>query len=1077
MKKLVTILFSCLCLMIGTITIFGQATATAELRGQISDPNGAIVSSATVTVTDTAKGTSRTVTTDATGSFVVLALLPSTYNVKVEAQGFTSRTVTKVQLEVGQQLNLPIELAVGAVDATITITPGEELIQTERSQQSNVISTRQIQNLPINRRNFLDFALLTPGVTDSDNINDTTDARVAQTPNTGLSFGGNNGRGNAISVDGAQADTASGASREIVSQEGVQEFQVIRNSYSAEYGGASGGVVNIVSKTGANDFHGSAFGYFRDKSFDARNSFDFAPSGKSPFNRQQFGGSLGGPIVKNKTFFFVSAEGLHEQRTSFVNLTDSLTRGFTINAAQNNFLTYLSTNQFAGLSAAIRAGLTAPNTATTNLYRSESGQFPFKATNGIVTARIDQNLGANDTGYLRFNYGNSYAENQAAGALTAVSRGRLVKANPIGVLLSETHTFDAATVNEFKAQLSYYRFEVVPNDNIGPELNIDGFGNFKRDIFLSALSYDRRTEITDTVSMVRGNHTIKFGGGFLYSNLDSSSETYVGGRFNFGTLPFGILFSAQQTAIVTQIQTDVTNGVLTPAQASALTGSLSGTTINSLQSYNFSLPQVYQQAFGLPFLGTDTKRYSLFAQDTWKIRPNFTLNYGLRYFLDDNADPLPTDGNNFQPRLGFSWDVFNNQKTVIRAGAGIFTGPIDSQITNVVNTLASGTQPYNLNIITTSIQSPGAASAVNIYRTLLAQGILGTRVIRASDITQFGLSTGPGRPLEARIRLGQNYKNPESYQASAAIQQLLPGGFALELSYLTLRGIHLPRPVDVRQYALSTTNVTCGNGVVQQRSCYSLQQRVSPVNPLLALDFEYQSTANSWYNAGTLQISKRFSNYASFFANYTLAKSIDITTDFNTDFSAQNPLNANDDKSLSAFDQRHKIVISGVFNSPFKNALAKDFVLSTIFNYGSGRPFNLILGSDSIGNGDSRTLTDRPAGLARNTGKGDDFYSFDLRLARRFFVKESRYLELTFEGFNLFNTVNYNGVNNIVGASCVNNIATNPNCPASGITTSANNFIIPANARPILGRSPIDPLGFTSASAARQLQFGVRYNF
>src|SRR6185295_6262087 len=167
----------------------------------------------------------------------------------------------------------------------VNIVAGSQVVEVERTQQSSVINQVQINNLPINRRNYLDFALLTPGVTDADNINDSTDFRVAQTPQSGLSFGGNNGRGNSVLVDGASTDTNSGAVREVIGQEAVQEFQVNRNSYSAEYGGAFGGVVNIVSKTGSNDLHGSIFGYFRDNTFDARNAFDFNPTGISPFNR------------------------------------------------------------------------------------------------------------------------------------------------------------------------------------------------------------------------------------------------------------------------------------------------------------------------------------------------------------------------------------------------------------------------------------------------------------------------------------------------------------------------------------------------------------------------------------------------------------------------------------------------------------------------------------------------------------------------------------------------------------------------------------------------------------------------
>ena len=210
---------------------FAQASvSTAEVRGQVTDAQGAAIAGATITITDVAKGTSRSVTTDDSGNYVILSLLPSTYNVKIEAAGFAPKTVTNLKLEVGQVSSLPIELTVGGVAAEVNVTAANEAIEVERTQQSSVINERAIANLPINRRNYLDFALLTPGVTDSDSINDSSDFRVAQTPQSGLSFGGNNGRGNSIMVDGASADTNSGAARQIVSQEGVQEFQVNRNS-------------------------------------------------------------------------------------------------------------------------------------------------------------------------------------------------------------------------------------------------------------------------------------------------------------------------------------------------------------------------------------------------------------------------------------------------------------------------------------------------------------------------------------------------------------------------------------------------------------------------------------------------------------------------------------------------------------------------------------------------------------------------------------------------------------------------------------------------------------------------------
>lgn len=1038
--------------------------STSELRGQVTDPNGAAVAGATIIVTDQARGTSRTMSSDSNGLYVFLSLPPGTYNMKVEAAGFSPKTITDIHLDVGQAGNVPVSLGVGGVQAEVNIAAGGQVIEVERTQQSTVINEAQIDNLPINRRNYLDFALLTPGVTDSDNINDSSDFRVAQTPQSGLSFGGNNGRGNSIMVDGASTDTGSGAAREVIGQEGVQEFQVNRNAYSAEYGGAFGGIVNILSKTGSNNWHGSLFGYFRDDVFDARNFFDQNPSGISPFNRQQFGGSIGGPIAQDKTFFFTAFEGLRQKQTAFVNLLNDPTI-FELTPGQKDLFNVLDTAPppLNAVSAGVRLAIsTKPR--TTELFQMSSGQFPFDGFDTVGTVRLDHTFNSSDSGYLRFNVADSHFENQAAGALTATSRGRTIDTFTTGLLLSETHFFNQTTINEVKAQYSYLNNDVIPNDPVGPEFNIDGFGNFGRDIFLPSIAIERRYEISDNIALVRNAHTLKFGGQYIAVDNSSNSQTFFGGRFNF-TPQLPLISLVPVTARPAVI------GFLTAAGRPDLIV-VANTPISSVQAFNANAPTVYQQGFGESGFDSWSHRYSFFGQDTWKVRPNFTLNFGVRYYLENDVEPIPLDKNNVQPRIGFSWDPWSDGKTAIRGGYGIYVGQIDNQIVNVVNELSGAGDPSNINIVLATATSAalGISSSIQIYQTLLAQGVIGNRTITGADLLQFGVVPGPGRPLEVRFRIGPNYENPITQQASFAVQRDLGAGYGVEVSYLMSRGAHLTRNHDINGFKQSGP-ISSLSGTPSFVRFPGPGQTTDFLNPFRLQDNNYESTANSFYHAGTIQLIKRFSKNYAINTNYTYSKTIDEVTDFNSDFSAQNMLNLRADRALSAFDQRQRFVFSGIFNSPLKGNSAMerifgDWVLSPIFIAGSGRPFNVLLGIDA--NGDGVSTRDRPcirpaagepcipnSNLGRNTGKGEAFYQVDMRLARRFSVTEGKYVELTFEAFNLFNHTNFIGINNVIG----------------------NTALTDGRPRGIQGRAPTQPFGFTAAAPARQLQFGARFNF
>lgn len=1079
-----------LCLRVDSV--FAQASvSTGELRGQVTDQNGAVIAAATVAVRDETRGTHRTVTTDDRGAFIVLNLPPGTYQVKVEAAGFAPKSMTGVKVDVGQVAALSVTLSVGAVEAVVDVVAGGEVVEVERTQQSSVIGERQISNFPINRRNYLDFVLLTPGVTDSDNISDSSDFRVAQTPQSGLSFGGNNGRGNSIMVDGASADTNSGAARDVVSQEAVQEFQVNRSSYTAETGSASGGIVNIVSKTGSNEFHGSAFGYFRDDTFDARNAFDFAPGGISPFNRQQYGGSVGGRIKQDKTFFFSAVERLDQEQTTFVNLLND-PNVFNVTALQDSLFNFLEEDgQFAAVAAGLRAALTTTAQRyprTVQLFNDASGQFPFDTSSTLFSTRFDHSFSSADSGYARFNISDSDFENAAAGALNATSRGRTVENFTGGVLLSETHLFSPNTINEVKGQYSYLKNSVIPNDAVGPELNIEGFGNFGRDIFLPSRAIERRYEFSDNLSLVRGRHTFKVGGLLSFSDTSANSQTFFGGRFNFGA----VLPLSNIIALTPGLGPGVLAGIntLLRSKGEALGVDSNGdmiadslqAPINALQAFNLNLPIVYQQGFGESGFDYWARRYSFYAQDAWKVRPNFTLTYGVRYFLEDWQFFGKSDRDNFQPRLGFSWDVGSRGKTVIRGGYGIFSGQVDGQIVNVVNELNGTGNPSNINIVLATATSGalGLPSSFAVYQTLLAQNVIGNRVITEADLVQFGVVPGPGRPLEVRFRREPNYENPYSHQASFAVEQELGRGFGVEVSYLFSRAAHVTRNRDINQFKRTgppnALNPTGDATFIRFPTAAQVAAGLSSDfrNPLRLQDNVYESSANAFYHAGTVQLKKRFSNHYSINANYTFSKTLDEVTDFNSDFSAQNPLDIRLDRALSSFDQRHRFVFAGVLEGPrsgdsLASWIVGDWSLSPIFIAGSGRPFNLLLGFDS--NGDGRSQSDRPGQAGRNTGKGPDFYNVDMRLARRFVPSEGMYFEFTFEAFNLFNRANFIGVNNIVG--CTPIAALGGSYCRSPNAAALNVFDVEG----IRGLAPTQPLGFTSAAPARQLQFGVRFNF
>src|SRR6266852_2512420 len=439
------------------VSVFAQSTTTATLTGTVTDPTQAVVPDAKITVTRAGTGIIREARSGPEGQYRVVLLPPGLYDIKVERPGFSAQVRRGIDLTVGQIADINVQLAVGESSQMVEISSQAPLIESERSQQANTIDETSIRNLPINRRDYLSFALLAPGIADSKALADANSFRVKQTPNSGLSFYGSNGRGNSITIDGGETNDAGGGVRSTVSQEAVQEFQINRADYSAELGGARGGVINIVTKSGSNHFHGSAFGFFRNEILDAGDPFAIVLQGNSinrikpPSSRQQFGGSLGGPVVKDKTFFFAAYEQLRRRESASVPVLTDLSI-FQPTPAQNNVLNALP----AAAAGPLRTALTAPQ-STIDLFKANSGVFPFLTDDYKVLLRVDHQVDTHNQLNIRYNFTQAQETNQNVRGQVGLSRGYATSNYEQTGLAAWTHSFSPAVINEMRLQYDYNR--------------------------------------------------------------------------------------------------------------------------------------------------------------------------------------------------------------------------------------------------------------------------------------------------------------------------------------------------------------------------------------------------------------------------------------------------------------------------------------------------------------------------------------------------------------------------------------------------------------------------------------------
>jgi len=929
MKPHIYLFCICLMLLLSGVGRTQQNVTSATLSGRIEDATGAVVSGASVTAMHHETNQQLTTTTDHEGRYRFLYLRTGDYDLTVAADGFSPIT-RQLTLSVGQAVDLSIKLDVAGVSAQVNIG-GTDLpvIETVRTQITETVRPREINDLPLNGRNYLDLALLIPGVSATNTGSNQRFAETSAVPGQGISIAGQRNLYNSFIVDGVSAnDDAADLTGTYYSEEVIDQFQVITSGGIAEFGRASGGVVNILTRSGTNDWHGGLYGFARNQRFDARNPL--APT-KDLLTQAQYGGTISGPLRRDRTFFFTNFEQTRRNYSAVLTIAPAAV------ASINNRLRAVNySGQLVG------SGVVPASFDTTNFF-----------------ARIDHKL--NDRNQLSGRYSLYHIDavnSRNVGGLNAVSRGTGLSDTDQTGVVSNVTTLSTRTLNEARFQFTHSKLDAPVSDDVGPAINIAGVANLGTATF-SPLGRDINLfEAVDNVSTQRGDHSLKFGGDFLYNRVNILFPGAVQGVYSF----------------------------------SSLNNFLNGNYLN------------YQQAFGVPSQFQSNPNFGAFIQDEWRVSPSLTLNAGLRYDAQFLPDPIRTDTNNFAPRLGIVYAP-GDRKTVVRASFGLYYDRIPLRATS--NALQRDGSKFI--VVQLSPTQPGAPVFPNVLAVQPA--------------------TLPTRPNITRI--DPNIEASYSEQANLQIERELPGSAVVSIGYLHLRGYHiiLSRNVNVPAVPASAGIPNLGRP-----------------DPNWGNISRFESSGNSYYDGMVVSYNQRPARWASVRVSYTLSKAIDDAGNFFFS-SVQDNFNIRDDRGLSDNDQRHRLVVSGSLEMPsdekatgFQRFLG-GFQLGYIFTYASRLPFNVLLGTDR--NFDTNN-NDRPVGVGRNTGRGFDFASLDLRLSRRFRLTERVDLQLLAEGFNMLNRANYGIPNNTFG---------------SGTTP------LPTFGRP------------TAAFDPRQFQFGMKVSF
>jgi carboxypeptidase family protein/TonB-dependent receptor-like protein len=873
-----------LLLLLSAPVAFGQAQSNAaDLQGTVRDATGAVVANATVTARNPGTNFSRSVTTNDEGFYRIINVPPGEYEITAEATNFKKSVLPKVTVTVGQAAEFNVTLEPGQISESVTISDAtSEIVESDKTAVSTTIDQQRINNLPINERNYLAFALTTSTV-GRDN-----GRPIGPAPTTGLNFGGQRGRSNLVQVDGADnTDNSVNASRSTVSQEAVQEFQVVTNSFAAEFGRSAGGVVNVVTKSGTNELHGNIFGFLRHRSFQARNAF--APIEDPPFTRAQYGFTLGGPLDKGRTFFFAAFEQRRRNESGFFtsdvqgNLTSSVTiLGQTFRNISPQQATYI--NQLLGIGATALAvpyaflassgGSTAltgsnplvvfpglgaltpiaPGSTVGSRFLLSSAPVPLNTTNAAgqfiafrplnnlqrifpVTERttfnsfrLDHLITPSHQFSFRFGYNPSEitgiqveSQNQSLGQ-NDFSRTGIQTLKDSSAVATLTSTLSDKIVNEARFNFGERRATFKSANGDAVAFNISGTAFIGRELFSPVQRTETRYEFTDNVNVVSGNHSFKFGGDIAFVRIpEAIFELNFAGLFNFGGLGACTLVSALcSTPGITILPPD----------------------FSPVQQYGLGFPANFIQGFGNPISSIGNKPLAFFAQDSWKVRRNLTLNYGVRYDYELTeqiptlplSDPLsgiqltadqvlaaqdamgvqqgfPRDKNNWAPRLAVAWDPWGDGKTSIRGAFGLFYDhPLLAIAFN--SDIADAVQQQQGILTPGSPAQTALLNAVQVFQgTVCPPGGPVTPICPAGVVTpgvaagaqyQFGRQRfndqtfpGFGPVLPFTLHVQKDFEYAYANQGNFTIEREITKDMTVTGSYIFVGAHHLPHPLDI----------------------------------------------------------------------------------------------------------------------------------------------------------------------------------------------------------------------------------------------------------------------------------------